>query len=94
MKCSWRLLVPSGLPRSADHERGGSQSACQHPELVQEGPEAVPQPRARRSALPLPGCVLASLCVSSTSRKLGLDLKKSIFYSALVLFFYLIFRQM
>lgn len=66
MKCSAECVqrfyfAPSGVPRSADHKRGGSQSACQHPELVQEGSEAVPQSRARRGALPLPRCVFVCM---------------------------------
>lgn len=47
--------VRAGIPRAPDYQRGGGQPASQHPELVQEGTQAVSQSHAHRGALPLPG---------------------------------------
>lgn len=44
-----------GVPRAPDYQRGGGQPASQHPELVQEGAQAVSQSHAHRGALPLSG---------------------------------------
>lgn len=45
----------AGVPRAPDYQCGRSQPAGQHPELVQEGAQAVSQSHAHCGALPLPG---------------------------------------
>ena len=55
-----------GLPRAPDYQCGGGQPANQHPELVQEGTQAVSQPHAHRGALPLPGWVRDRISLTHT----------------------------
>lgn len=47
--------ISPGVPGAADHKCCGGQPAHQHPELVQERPQAMPQSHAHCGTIPMPG---------------------------------------